>query len=60
MELNNLQEAAVLFTLRNEDYKWDTDAKLENLDDNAGWTFIGLTQKYDGDYLKEKYDTNIM
>ena len=41
-------EQAILFCLRNEDDRWDTKAKLEDLHDGAGWTFIGLTQNYDG------------
>lgn len=37
--------------LRNEDFRWDTAAKLEDLKDGAGWTFIGLTEKYDSGYI---------
>ena len=48
-------EQAILFCLRNEDYRWDSNAKLENLHDGAGLTFIGLTEKYDGDYLKKEH-----
>ena len=53
-------EQAVLFCLRNEDYRWDSNAKLENLHDGAGWTFIGLTQNYDGAYLKAEHGLTIV
>lgn len=52
-------EQAVLFCLRNEDYRWDSNAKLENLHDGAGLTFIGLTEKYDGDFLKKEHNISI-
>lgn len=42
---------AIKFMLRNEDYRYDTKAKLENLGDGAGLTFIGLTEKYDTKFL---------
>jgi lysozyme family protein len=42
---------AIKFMLRNEDYRYDTKAKLENLGDGAGLTFIGLTEKHDTKYL---------
>ena len=51
---------AILFCLKNEDYYWRTNAKLEDLDDGAGWTFIGITQKYDGKYLKEKHNIDVV
>ena len=60
MDLNNTMETAILFCLRNEDYRWDTNAKLEDLRDGAGDTFIGLTQKYDGDYLYREHGLAIM
>lgn len=53
-------EHAVLFCLKNEDDSWRTNAKLEDLNDGAGWTFIGLTQRYDGDYLKAEHGLNII
>ncbi len=59
MTFIDLPEAAILFTLRNEDYNWDTKARLEDLQDGAGWTFIGITQKYDGGYLKDKHDIDV-
>ena len=45
------QEKAIRFMLRNEDYKWDSRAKLENLNDGAGLTFAGLTERDDTKYL---------
>ena len=53
-------EQAILFCLRNEDDRWDTKAKLEDLHDGAGWTFIGLTQNYDGAYLKAEHGLTIV
>lgn len=54
------KEKAILFCLRNEDDRWDSKASLEDLDDGAGWTFIGLTQKYDGKYLKDQHNIDIV
>ena len=54
-----MPDAAIMFTLRNEDCHWDTKARLENLNDGAGLTFIGLTEKYDGEYLKTTHHTDI-
>lgn len=42
---------AIKFMLRNEDYRYDTNARLEDLGDGAGLTFIGLTEKYDSKFL---------
>ena len=53
-------EQAILFCLRNEDDRWDTKAKLEDLHDGAGWTFIGLTQNYDGAHLKAEHGLTIV
>ena len=52
-------EKAVNFALRNEDDSYDKNAKLENLNDGAGLTFIGLTEKYDEAHLKNKYGLTI-
>lgn len=52
-------QKAILFALRNEDDGYDKNAKLENLGDGAGLTFIGLTEKYDGAYIKNKYGMTI-
>lgn len=54
-----MPDAAIFFTLRNEDYRYDTKGKLENLDDGAGWTFIGLTERFDGKYLKDTHGLTI-
>lgn len=51
---------AILFCLKNEDDSWRTNAKLEDLHDDAGWTFIGITQRYDGQYLKEKHNIDVV
>ena len=48
-------ERAILFCLRNEDYRWDSAAQLEDLDDGAGLTFIGITEKYDGPTLQREH-----
>ena len=53
----NRQEKAIRYMLRNEDYKWDTRAILENLNDGAGWTFCGLTQRDDEKYLPAECPT---
>lgn len=50
---------AILFALRNEDDSYDKNAKLENLNDGAGLTFIGLTEKYDEHYLKNAHELTI-
>ena len=41
-----MPDAAILFTLRNEDYRWDTQGKLEDLDDGAGVGNVG-TEGFD-------------
>ena len=51
---------AILFCLKNEDDNWRTNAKLEDLGDGASWTFVGVTQKYDGQYLKEKHNIDVV
>ena len=50
---------AINFALRNEDDDYDKNAKLEDLKDGAGLTFIGLTEKYDEAYLKNKHGLSI-
>jgi len=52
-------QKAILFALRNEDDNYDKNAKLENLGDGAGFTFIGLTEKYDEAHIKNKYGMTI-
>lgn len=44
-------DKAIMFTLDNEDWNWRHNPKLENLNDGAGWTFIGITQRDDEKYL---------
>ena len=44
-------QKAIEFMLRNEDYRWDSRAVLENLNDGAGLTFVGLTERDDTKYL---------
>lgn len=56
----DIVDNAILFTLRNEDCLWDKKAQLEDLHDGAGWTFIGLTQRYDGKYLKDAHGLDIV
>lgn len=56
----NIANQAILFTLRNEDDLWDKKARLEDLDDGAGKTYIGLTEKYDGKYLKDSHNIDIV
>lgn len=50
---------AINFALRNEDDSYDKHAKLENLGDGAGNTFIGLTDKYDGKYLQNTFGLSV-
>lgn len=59
LNIPDRKKQAILFTLRNEDDRWDTHARLENLNDGGGDTFIGLCSVYDGKYLQEKYGLDI-
>lgn len=47
----NLKTEAIKWMLKNEDDRWDTSAKLEYLNDGAGATLIGITERDDEKYL---------